>query len=169
MSDYISREAVLQKMWNALYALEDQQEAAEGLDILKRADIQAGFEAGQQVVAEFPAADVRPVVLCKDCKYWRDEYVKQNDGTERQYTEADTQEFGLLPHCVTSDVGINMGAMCRYEDARGWDTDKSVFRQADDFCSRGERRPCSYEEWWGIVDGVYPKHGADMREGANEP
>ena len=62
MDDCIPRDAVLQKMWNALYALEDQQEAASGLDILRRADVQAGFEAGQQVVAEFPAADVRTVV-----------------------------------------------------------------------------------------------------------
>lgn len=58
MSDYISRDAALQAMWNALYALEDRQEAESGLDIMRRADVQAGFEAGQQVVAEFPAADV---------------------------------------------------------------------------------------------------------------
>ena len=69
MDDYIPRDAVLQKMWNALYALEDQQEAASGLDILRRADVQAGFEAGQQVVAEFPAADVRPVVRGKWIDY----------------------------------------------------------------------------------------------------
>jgi hypothetical protein len=61
MSDYISRDAALQAMWNALYALEDRQEAESGLDIMRRADVQAGFEAGQQVVAEFPAADVKPV------------------------------------------------------------------------------------------------------------
>lgn len=58
MPEYISREAALQAMWNALYALEDRQEAESGLDIMRRADVQAGFEAGQQVVAEFPAADV---------------------------------------------------------------------------------------------------------------
>lgn len=61
MSDYINRDAALQAMWNALYALEDRQEAESGLDIMRRADVQAGFEAGQQVVAEFPAADVKPV------------------------------------------------------------------------------------------------------------
>lgn len=83
--DYISRDAALQAMWNALYALEDRQEAESGLDIMRRADVQAGFEAGQQVIAEFPAADVVEVVRCKDCIH-RDPEDRKCDcgGQERQ-------------------------------------------------------------------------------------
>ena len=104
-------------------------------------------------------ADVVEVVRCQECKYWRDKYVKQNDGRERQYRDDDND--GLMDGCVTLSVGVNMGAMCLYEKHRGWDVDKSVYRNADDYCSRGERRPCSYEQWWGIVDGFYPDGGRE--------
>lgn len=95
------------------------------------------------------------VVRCEQCKYWRDRYIRQNDGRERVYHPDDVDGFGL-PY-VSVEVGINMGSMCRREDNCGWCVDKSVFRNADDYCSRGEKRPCSYEEWWGIdEDGYYP-------------
>lgn len=107
-----------------------------------------------------PAADVREVVLCKDCKYWKDRHIKQKDGTERQYRDGE-------PMYVDLNVGVNVGSMCCYEVGRGWGgMDKRVFRNQDDFCSRGEKRPVKYEKWWGIVDGKYPlcpNCGADMR------
>ena len=104
-----------------------------------------------------PTADVQPVVRCKDCKYWRDRYVKCNDGAERKYTEEELHcSDGIMIGCVCNSVGINMGAMCRYEDNRGWRCDKSVFRGPDDYCSKGEKRPCAYDTWWGIVNGKYP-------------
>lgn len=104
-----------------------------------------------------PPADVRPVVLCRDCKFWKDQHIRMNDGRDRQY--------GVDEKTVTNDIGINVGAMCCYEDGRGWGgADKRVFRNGNDFCSRGDARPVSYEEWWGIVDGIYPPewHGVDM-------
>ena len=68
MSDeYIERKATLVKMWKALYALEDKDVKENDLDIMRRFYMQAGFYAGQGVVVNIPAADVRPVVFCKDC------------------------------------------------------------------------------------------------------
>lgn len=95
------------------------------------------------------------VVRCKDCKYWRDEYVTLNDGRERPHIPEDIDHLGL-PY-VSISVGINHGAMCHIEDHTGWIVDKSVFRNAEDYCSRGELRPVSYDEWWGIKDGFYPR------------
>lgn len=100
----------------------------------------------------FSLPEVVAVVRCKDCKYWRDRYIRENDGRIRQYKAEDLKNG----HYVSSDVGVNVGAMCEY-DKDGWAWDHSVFREADDYCSRGIERPCSYEEWWGIKDGYYPK------------
>ena len=58
MKEYIERDAALQDMWNALYALEDQREKHHGLDLFERKNLQDGFEAGQGVIANRPAADV---------------------------------------------------------------------------------------------------------------
>ena len=109
-------------------------------------------------VKKAPAADAVEVVRCRECKYWKDIHVLQNDGRERQYTkeEYDGDDFILFSPCVSSNVGINVGSKCMYDDQCGYSVDKTVFRGADDYCSKGKKRPCSYEQWWGIVDGYYP-------------
>ena len=109
-------------------------------------------------VKKAPAADAVEVVRCRECKQWKDIHVLQNDGRERQYTkeEYDGDDFVLFSPCVSSNVGINVGSKCMYDDQCGYSVDKTVFRNADDYCSKGEKRPCSYEQWWGIVDGYYP-------------
>lgn len=109
-------------------------------------------------VKKAPAADAVEVVRCRECKYWKDIHVLQNDGRERQYTkeEYDGDDFVLFSPCVSSNVGINVGSKCMYDDQCGYSVDKTVFRGADDYCSKGEKRPCSYEKWWGIEDGYYP-------------
>lgn len=119
-------------------------------------DTEMDFDYVYSRTAEIPSADVRPVVRCRDCKFWHDDYVRQNDGAKRKYRDDDVDPLGIK-NSVTLDIGINCGAMCCVEDGKGWGMNKRVFRQADDFCSRGELRPCSYDEWWGIVDGVYPE------------
>lgn len=96
------------------------------------------------------------VVKCRDCMYWTDEYVKQNDGRCRQYRPEDGKNDILLHRFVSTDVGTNHGSMCRYEFNRGWRDDHCFYRNDDDFCSRAKKRPCSYEEWYGIKDGYYP-------------
>ena len=107
---------------------------------------------------DVPASDVVEVVRCKDCKFWKDKHVLLRDRRERQYTkeEYDFSEFLISP-CVSADIGINVGSKCMYDDQHGYICDKTVFREADDYCSKGEKRTCSYEQWWGIVDGYYPK------------
>lgn len=77
------------------------------------------------------------IVHCKDCVFWKDKH-------SRQYKKDEWM--------VTSNIGINIGAMCHVED----DPDKSVFRNENDYCSRAIKRTSSYDEWWGIVDGYYP-------------
>lgn len=47
----IDADETLLKMWNALYKLEDKMEQKNGLQPLRRLDVQAGFEAGQHEVA----------------------------------------------------------------------------------------------------------------------
>ena len=104
---------------------------------------------------ELPSAQPEPQwIPCSECIYWRDERVLMNDGKARQYNGDEPDALGIK-HSVTTDVGINEGAKCLYEEGRGWRTDHTTFRNADDFCSRAKKRPCSYEEWYGIVDGVY--------------
>lgn len=63
MTDYISREAVCYQI--AKQATIDGQPRA-----IKRA---------AKIVADFPAADVRPVVLCKDCE--QADYSGMGNGT----------------------------------------------------------------------------------------
>lgn len=53
MAEYIKREAALRAMCN-------------GCDYEGSCDTPCGFAVG---IAEMPAADVRPVVRCKDCRY----------------------------------------------------------------------------------------------------
>ena len=108
--------------------------------------------------------DVQPVVRCKDCRYWKDCHVRYPDGRERQYLPEDYEDidgYKLLVPSVTSDVGINVAPQCMYEKNRGWSCDKTVFKNADDYCSRAEKRTSSYESWWGICDGWYALESGD--------
>lgn len=146
MADFISREAVVRYL----------EACSGGYDY-----IETEKEEAINVIKLLPAADVVEVVRCKDCQYWRDAYVKENDGTERQYRDDDVDPLGMRG--VTIDIGINVGSMCLLENNCGWELNKNIFRNENDFCSRGEKRPCAYEKWWGIVDGIYPK--PDIKEG----
>jgi hypothetical protein len=95
------------------------------------------------------------IIFCKECQYWRDRLVKQKDGRLRQYKESDRDPlFNML--LVSNEVEINIGAICTYDIERGC-KDNVSFRNEDDFCSKARKRPCSYEQWYGIVDGFYPE------------
>lgn len=75
IGDYISREALVNEIWKALYSYEDEMEATfmadPELDISQwffhRIFVQTMSSIGLQVILDAPAADVRPVVLCRDC------------------------------------------------------------------------------------------------------
>ena len=58
MSDYIEREAAFDSVFHQFCASSDETESA--------------LNAAIDEIKAIPAADVRPVVLCRDCEYWND-------------------------------------------------------------------------------------------------
>lgn len=90
MSDYISREAA-----KAFFTPQ------KGVAFLT--PIPVTVESLLATIDNIPAADVRPVVLCRDCKYWK------------------RSELTPSYHVCTYVIGAKF------------------VRNADDFCSRGER------------------------------
>ena len=64
-----------------------------------------------EALRNIPAADVRPVVLCKNCVYWQKPQVWQNDGTFRDY-EPGEYERGSIFGGVSLEVGVNYGSFC---------------------------------------------------------
>lgn len=84
------------------------------------------------VLSDAPTVEATPVVHCGECIWWQDRQVQLADGGCRDYMPDE-------PWSVTSDIGINVGAHCTkhgFEDKSGsW-----FWANANDFCSRGERR-----------------------------
>ncbi len=109
--NYISREAVLSAIWKTS-AEHDVFFPAIILDAIK----------------SIPAADVRPVVLCRDCVYWQKPQVKQNNGTYRDYEQGEGN--------VTVDVGINVGSFCAKYNTKHQNRIPQ-FMGENDFCSKG--------------------------------
>lgn len=127
MDDLISRSALLCEIrrYAHLYLTADQKTALV-------------FAVGQIETA--PAVDAAPVVRCKDCIYFHEAHVLCNDGTEKPFSAFPKEAFGVFGDCcVKSDYGINIGAQCEIEKHSGYSEDKSVFRNPEDFCSRGAR------------------------------
>ena len=83
----------------------------------------------------YTAADVRPVVLCRDCVYWQKPQVKLNDGTYRDYEQGE-YENGSLFGGVTADVGINIGSFCAKYNTEHQNRIPQ-FMGENDFCSKG--------------------------------
>lgn len=121
MAEYIEREALLQEI--------QMQKDASRTSYPKQ-----HFVVGDVLTCIYlaPAADVAPVVRCKDCIYWKDRHIKLNDGTERPYTEEELHQFcGMVP----LSIGINVSSYCtrfKLEDTNFW-------CGPDDFCSKGAR------------------------------
>ena len=78
----------------------DYIERQKALDTVFRSH---SVEVAHRFLAAIPAADVRPVVMCRDCEYW-----KQWDNTTHY--------------------------LCTYVAGA------KFIRNAEDFCSRGEKR-----------------------------
>lgn len=79
-----------------------------------------------------PAADVVEVVRCEDCIYYHKEHVECPDGSEKDFSEFPKEAFGTLGIGVTAEYGINVGGQCELEE-------EPVFREPNDFCSRGKK------------------------------
>lgn len=89
-----------------------------------------------------PTIEAEPVVHCKDCVYYHKPHVQRNDGTECDISEVpdEYKPFPLTNMC-NSDYGINVGGKCEYDNNYApYEDDKTVFRQPEDFCSRGRRK-----------------------------
>ena len=89
----------------------------------------------RKLMVDAPAADVAPVVRCKDCKYFQPKFILTNDGEKRPYTEEEKK----LPLGVNMTVGINCGSRCMRH--LYWEeNDIPFWFSENDFCSYGERR-----------------------------
>ena len=82
------------------------------------------------------------VILCKDCIYFKPAHVRCADGIEHDYSEFPAEAFepyfGLG---VTTAYGINVSSQCVYDEWCGaYVDDKTVFRNENDYCSRGKRK-----------------------------
>lgn len=88
-----------------------------------------------------PTIDAVPVVRCKECAFFRERHVLTEDGQMKSYEEFPPEAFGRLgTGDVTSGYGINVGSQCMVDCNKGYGEDKTVFRQPDDYCSRGVRK-----------------------------
>lgn len=83
--------------------------------------------------------DAVEVVRCKDCIHYHKAHVLCPDGTEKDFSEFPHEEF--TPYgFVSLKYGINVSGMCEFEKNCGYEVDKSVYREPDDFCSRGRTK-----------------------------
>ena len=91
------------------------------------------------ILQEAPTVDVVEVVRCKDCVYYHKAHVLCPDGTEKDFSEFPHEELDLFGF-VSAKYGINVSGKCELEKNCGCEVDKSVYREPNDFCSRGERK-----------------------------
>lgn len=106
MSDYISREA-------AIDSLVKLERTARHNSVLWPDHV----EECREVLRSIPAADVRPVVLCRDCKYAP---IGDKDGSDLEWP---FDEFDGNP--------------CPYKCLDNWYSQKPA---PDSFCAAGERK-----------------------------
>ena len=94
------------------------------------------LEDAAELVTLMPTIEAEPVVHCKDCVYYHKPHVQRKDGTECDISEV-PDEYKVFNMC-NSDYGINVGGECEYDNSTApYEDDKTVFRQPDDYCSRG--------------------------------
>ena len=91
------------------------------------------------ILREAPTVDAVEVVRCKDCVYYHKAHVLCPDGTEKDFSEFPHEELAPFGF-VSVKYGINVGGKCELEKNCGCEVDKSVYREPNDFCSRGERK-----------------------------
>lgn len=140
-SDLISREAsveYLRRDFGYHFPLYDGSRLGTTQLLVTREDVISA------ILHNIPAVDAVEVVRCKDCVYWRDRHVLTPDGQRKSYAEMPPEAFnddsGLGVGAVTCAYGINCGSRCEIDCDSGYGVDKSVFREAGDFCSRGVKK-----------------------------
>lgn len=73
------------------------------------------------------------MIKCKDCCWYEKEHILLNDGSTREYTDADVDDLGIK-NSVSCDVGINVGGRCKY-----YPYNDSCWMGEEDFCSKGQK------------------------------
>ena len=101
----------------------------------RRKTAERAVQAYADAINAIHAADVRPVVFCRDCVYWQKPQVRLNDGTYRDY-EPGEYENGSFFGGVTVDVGINIGSFCAKYNTEH-QNQIPQFMGENDFCSKG--------------------------------
>ena len=133
MSDYISREAIL---------------IAAGRTPPK----DRYWRNYSDIIISMPA---EKIVRCRDCIYWKPPHVREKNGHERLYNPGTDMDDILGLQMVSVDVGINVGGQCYVDYNCGYAEDKVVFRDENEYCSRGrqgENYPLNVVE--GDVNGM---------------
>ena len=92
-----------------------------------------------EAVSEMENADVVEVVRCKGLLVLSQRltyFVMMEQ--KRIFRRFPKESIDFTGGFVTSKYGINMGGKCELEKNCGYAEDKSVFREPNDFCSRGQ-------------------------------
>ena len=127
---------------NALYEKVDESQAHNNHRGIAYSVHSAEHAHFKYMIHQAPTIEAEPVVHCKDCVYYHKPHVQRNDGTECDISEVpdEYKPFPLTNMC-NSDYGINVGGKCEYDNNYApYEDDKTVFRQPEDFCSRGRRK-----------------------------
>ena len=117
MADYIDRQAVIDALQKERdYLLKNGRTGAEHVLV----------HHALAVMDEIPAADVRPVVLCKDCVNWDRNTIEMHDRCNNEYEGVDKTQ-ARFAECLQ----FSSWTQC-------------MMTREDDFCSLG--RPLDEEE-----------------------
>ena len=129
MAEYIDKNKIIDKL-------------SEEFDILiEEGNIPEGYLTALSLIETTQAEDVVSAVRCKDCIYFQQEQIKTSEGTYRNKFPNE----GM----VSVDVGINIGSHCKrvvdvreegFRDGEPTIERTYLWRNEDDFCSRGKRK-----------------------------
>jgi len=87
-ADYISREMALKTLSAAIHT-----DGFHGDSLIERHEL--GEDEIEDAVLSIPAADVAPVVRCKDCRFWGVVQSKLCDMHHRAAAESDYCSYGV--------------------------------------------------------------------------
>lgn len=131
MAEYIERDAVIATIAKHMASVNEHcysvNHSKEQYDIYAMATNHA-----IDYVRCVPAADVAPVVRCRDCFWYKPAHFAADDGKEYEWD-------GTMTLYARSD-GIHVGGKCKHDRNTAYGEKDMAFRNPDDFCSYGEWR-----------------------------
>lgn len=139
MDDLISRQAAI----DAILAVTGNSSVRELYEHVQEHGLSdmwsGGVNAAIDIIIAVPSAQ-SDIVRCWECRYYDKPHVMC--GCVRyEYSEMPLEAFDDFgTGLVSVAYGINVGGRCWRDCNMGYAEDKRVFRSADDYCSRGERK-----------------------------